>query len=285
TTEFATRLRKRGLSIVVISQSPSNIEEDIRKNCQNNFYFRIQDSKDIELIARSLGYNWYASLDYFTHHLNSLQQRQAIVKTPLFDEPFIIEAPKVELKAITKKELKAYMPKVEFSFSEDEQEFLESINTYPFISRTERKKLLGWDKKKYREVVGRLIELNVIEQVNVPLGKKRPIVLYQLKGKKPSIKHEYYVYWIIKQLTNKGLVCRAEKVGPDIQIPALSTAINVELGTSDIEKNVYTAWKDFDKVIVCSDNSEMLKGILKRIEPREGKSIFSSLIWNVPSLI
>jgi hypothetical protein len=53
-----------------------------------------------------------------------------------------------------------------------------------------RKKLLVWDKKKYREIVEKLIELNVIEQVNVPLGKKRPIVLYQLKGKKPSIKHE-----------------------------------------------------------------------------------------------
>jgi len=285
TTEFATRLRKRGLSMVIISQSPSNIEEDIRKNCQNNFYFRIQDSKDIELIARSLGYNWYTSLDYFTHYINSLQQRQAIVKTPLFDEPFIIEAPEVFLRSVSKKEIKAYMPKIEFSFNEDEQAFLESINTYPFISRTERKKLLGWDKGKYREVVERLKELNSIAQVSVPLGKKRPLVLYQLKGKKPSIKHEFYVYWIIKQLTNKGMVCRAEKIGPDIQIPALKTAINVELGTSDIEKNIRTALEQFDRVIVCSDNLKILKGILEQIKLKEGKKVFSSLIWNVPSFI
>ena len=51
TTDFATRLRKRGESLVVISQSPSNIEDDIRKNAQNIFVFRLQDEKDIRAIA------------------------------------------------------------------------------------------------------------------------------------------------------------------------------------------------------------------------------------------
>ena len=106
-----------------------------------------QDSKDIELIARSLGCNWYTSLDYFTNYLNSLKQRQAIVKTPLIDEPFIIEAPDVFLRSISKKELKAYMPKVELSFSEDEEKFLKSVSTHPFISRTEKEaSRLGQEK-------------------------------------------------------------------------------------------------------------------------------------------
>lgn len=56
TTDFATRLRKRGESLVIISQSPSNIEDDIRKNAQNVFVFRLQDPKDIRAMAGMLGY-------------------------------------------------------------------------------------------------------------------------------------------------------------------------------------------------------------------------------------
>lgn len=109
TTEFATRLRKRGQSLAIISQSPSNIEEDIRKNCQNNFFFRLQDGNDVELVARSLGYNWYTALDYFTHELANLKQRQALVKTQLVNGPFIITTPTVEC-GITDEELTHYLP-------------------------------------------------------------------------------------------------------------------------------------------------------------------------------
>ncbi|MEM3790896.1 MAG: zonular occludens toxin domain-containing protein [Thermoproteota archaeon] len=55
TTGFATRLRKRGESLVIITQSPSNIEDDIRKNAQNIFIFRLQDPRDVEVIAEMLG--------------------------------------------------------------------------------------------------------------------------------------------------------------------------------------------------------------------------------------
>ena len=50
-TDFATRLRKRGESLVVITQSPANIEEDIRENSQNMFVFRLQDPKVTRAIA------------------------------------------------------------------------------------------------------------------------------------------------------------------------------------------------------------------------------------------
>ncbi|MCP8317999.1 MAG: ATP-binding protein [archaeon] len=284
TTEFATRLRKRGLSIVIISQSPSNIEEDIRKNCQNNFYFRIQDSKDIELVARSLGYNWYTSLDYFTHYLNSLQQRQTIVKTPLIDEPFIIEAPEVGLKAIAKEEIKAYIPKVKLSFSEDEEGFLESINSFPFIPVAERRRTLGWDKRRFSDVVTKLVENGIIEKVNVPMGRGRPIVLFQLKGANPSIKHEYYVDWLVRQLAGKGYVLRlGKKLGPDIQIPSIKTAINIELGTSDIQGNISSALKEFDRVIVCSNDNSVLDKIVE-FETKEGKRLEKALVWDVPKL-
>lgn len=85
---------------------------------------------------------------------------------------------------------------------------------------TERREILGWNKEKYSEVVSRLISKGVIEKVRVPVGKGRPLVSYQLKGKRPSVKHGYYVYWIVNELVNKGLVCRVSKVGeekPDIE--------------------------------------------------------------------
>jgi len=284
TTEFATRLRKRGESLVIISQCPSNIEDDIRRNAQNNFYFRLQSPEDIKIVTGTLGYTWYDKVDYFTQFIANLKQRQAVVKTPLVEAPFIIEAPSVNLGRITKKELKQHMPKVQYDLSEEEQEFLEGMNTNPFIPMTERRKLLGWDKRKYSAVVKRLLLRDVIEKVSVPMGKSRPLVLYQLKGKKPSVKHEYYVYWIINELTNKGLVCRAEKIGPDIQIPALKTAINVELGKSDIEKNIEIALKDFDRVIICSDNKKLLKSISVPEKLREGKEVLKFLVWAVPEL-
>lgn len=38
TTDFSTRLRKRGESLVIITQSPSNIEDNIRKKLRTYSY-------------------------------------------------------------------------------------------------------------------------------------------------------------------------------------------------------------------------------------------------------
>ncbi|WP_187147542.1 hypothetical protein [Candidatus Nitrososphaera gargensis] len=45
-------------------------------------------------------------------------------------------------------------------------------------------------------------------------------------------------------MAEKGFVCRAEKVGPDIQIPSANVAINFELGSSNIYGNIPKALKD-----------------------------------------
>ena len=284
TTEFATRLRKRGESLVIISQSPSNIEDDIRRNAQNNFYFRLQSPEDIKMVTGSLGLTWYDKVDYFTQIIANLKQREAIIKTPLVEEPFIIEASEVKLDRITKKELKQCMPKIQHDFSDEEQEFFESVNVYPFIPMTERRRMLGWDKKKYSMVLRRLMDNEVIEKVRVPMGRGRPIVLYQLKGKKPSIKHEYYVYFIAKELAKKGRVLRTNKIGPDVTIPSEKVAINVELGKSNIEKNIKLALKNHNLVIICSDNKKVLKSIFLPEKMGKGKEVLKSLIWTVPDL-
>lgn len=87
TVDFATRLRKRDVGLIVISQSLSNIEDDMRKNLQNNFYFRIEDGDDIVKVAKSLGYNWWAALDHFTKKFLVMKPRECVVKTSLFENP------------------------------------------------------------------------------------------------------------------------------------------------------------------------------------------------------
>ena len=92
TTEFATRLRKRGECLVIISQSPANIEDDIRKNAQNIFIFRLQDPDDTMIASGLLGYGSSNNAnEYLSHIVSKLEQREAIVKSPMSKEPFMIE--------------------------------------------------------------------------------------------------------------------------------------------------------------------------------------------------
>jgi len=66
TTKFATRLRKGGESLAIISQSPANIEDDIRKNVQNVFIFRLQDAEDIATACSLLGYSSNTANEYLS---------------------------------------------------------------------------------------------------------------------------------------------------------------------------------------------------------------------------
>lgn len=282
TTEFATRLRKRGQSVVIISQSPSNIEDDIRKNMQANFIFRLQSSDDIKLVAGMLGYSHQLKVDHLAQRLANLNPKQTIVKVSTVNEPFIINAVDVAIDRIGKKELENYMPEQKFNYSDAENDFLESIKQHPFISMVERRSLLGWDERRYSQVVGRLANKGVIEKVRVKLGKGAPKVLYQLKSQVPGIRHEYYVHWLITKIANMGLVCRAERTGPDIQIPSLNLAINVECGKSNIHGNIPKALKKFDMVIICSDSKTVIENVSRQ---NKDSRILCALIQEVPALV
>ncbi|MBI2938372.1 MAG: ATP-binding protein [Thaumarchaeota archaeon] len=289
TTEFAARLRKRGQSLAVVTQRPSNLEPDIVANCQNVFTFKLQDAKDIDLIARSFGFNSYVSVDHFAQELTSLKQRQAIVKTQGL-EPFIMTSQNMFLSQLSAQELERYTPKVKFEMppsidaprhldDNEERLFLESISKEPFIPTRERRHLLGWDDRRYSRVVNGLSRRGEVEAVKVKLGKGKPRILYQKKGANPGIKHEFYVHWISEQLRNKGIECITSRVGPDIQ--TTRTAINVETGNSDILGNIWIALNDFSKVIVCSDDEELVKNVSREHgSPR----VLCCLCWEAPGL-
>lgn len=284
TTEFATRLRKRGECLVIVSQSPANIEDDIRKNAQNIFIFRLQDPEDTEIASGLLGYGNSNAREYLASVISRLGKREAIVKSPMRKEPFMIKSPEVIIERIKEEQLREYLPEVKVDLSEYEREFLESIREKPFIPVVERRRMLGWNKRVYSQVVKRLVEKDIIEKIGVPMGRGRPIVLYQLKGRRPSLKHDYYVYWLVEKLTEKGLVCRIARVGeakPDVQIPSLRTAINVELGKSKIEENLKKALKEFERVIICSDKEKLLEKLKKE---NKDKGALFYLVWEVPSL-
>lgn len=63
---------------------------------------------------------------------------------------------------------------------------------------------------------------------------------------------------IIERLASEVIVCKAEKVGPYVQIPETSTAINVGIRASDVKGNIRDALHSFDKVIVCSHERKLL---------------------------
>jgi len=85
TTEFATRLRKRGVSLAVITQSPTNIEDDIRKNTQNLLIFRLQDRKDVETVAGMLGHIHIDEVSYLLKRISKLKAGEALIKMALVD--------------------------------------------------------------------------------------------------------------------------------------------------------------------------------------------------------
>lgn len=280
-TNFVVLLRKRGMSTLICTQSPSNIEPDIVRNMAVSVILKLQSPDDAKLVAGLFGYTHYARVDHISRILATLKQRQAIIKAPSIDRPILISSANARFEKIEDDVLALYVPKQQFNYSEAEQQFLECVKGHPFIPVVERRAMLGWDERRYSEVVAKLVDRSIIEKQNVKLGQGRPKVLYQLKGQVPSVKHEYYVYWILTKLAEKGIICRAEKVGPDIQIPSANVAINVELGSSNIYCNIPKALKDFSVVIICSDDKAVLNDVSSKIKD---ENVLCALIQDVPSL-
>lgn len=307
-TEFATRLRKRGCGLMLITQSPSNLEPDIVKNAATKIIFRLQSEEDIRLVASSVGFSDIVEYEYLSDNLARLQRKSAIVCTDIH-EPFLAIAsdfepprfmpialpaaepplPVPEWKDKTRLETSEYSGEYNrrpahvvplgAGLSDDEELFLQSINELPFIGMAERRSRLGWDDKRYNEVVGQLTKNGTIDKVRVSLGKGGQTVLYQTTGRVPGIKHEFYVNWIIERLSKLGLTCKASRVGPDIQIPSMKLAINVEMGKSSIRSNIAKALDDFSAVIVCSDD----QGLLDKLSTNDQR-VIAALVWDVPRL-
>ena len=265
-TTYSTRGRKRNQAVMFCSQSPANLEDDIRKNVVVNFIFKLQSPDDVQLAAGLLGYTHYARVDHISRAIGNLKPKQAIVKTSSGDRPVLIDCDGSDQLKISDYLLSYFSPKAEHNHSDDEETFLNCVKDYPFITVVERRSMLGWDERTYSQTVDRLVGKGVMEKVRVPMGRGGQIVLYQLKGNVPGIKHEFYVNWIIGQLAFQGIVCRAEKIGPDIQIPASSTCINVETGSSDVRGNIRKALPQFQKVIVCSDDKKLLETLSSEIK-------------------
>jgi hypothetical protein len=170
TTDFATRLRKRGESLVIISQSPANIEDDIRKNSQNLFVFRLLDPADVKAIAGMFGYVQIDEVNYLSTMLTSMEERCAMVKTPLAPNPFIIRTLDVELPKLTEKVLIDHYSESEEVqaevLTEDEQELMQNIKENPFLNNTERALSLGWHRSRYSTVRKALRRKDLVEEIS-----------------------------------------------------------------------------------------------------------------------
>lgn len=269
-TEIATRLRKRGCGLLLITQSPSNLEPDIVKNSATKITFRLQDQQDVKLIADSAGFVDIAEYEYLSDNLVRLPKRKAIVCTSE-QEPFLVTAENLELTQFNQTtSLSEPAEQTEVLTIEepdpDENAFLDSIRNEPFLSVTERRVKLGWNYRKYVSVVDNLLKQKKIERMSVKLGRGSPKILYQEAGQVPSVRHQYYVWWIAGRLQEKGYSVKKNSIGPDIEIKDGKIAIEVELGKSNIHGNIRNDLQQFDKVIVCSDDRKLLQTLSREIK-------------------
>ncbi|MEM3112331.1 MAG: ATP-binding protein [Candidatus Anstonellales archaeon] len=278
-TEFATRLRKRGCGLVLITQSPSNIEKDIIKNTGTKIAFRLQHQEDIKIIAESSGFTDLTEYEYLADRLVRMQRKEAVVSTIGY-EPFLMNSDDFVVAGFDA-ETKEIQENLEEPAEDGEDKtFLESIVKEPFLSATERRAKLGWDDNKYTKTVDGLCQKKKIEIVRVRLGRGSPRILYQRRGTVPSVKHEFYVDWLAESLTAKGYQIRKNKDGPDIEMLDCSTVIEVELGTSNISGNMKRNIEKFSRVIVCSDDSKLIEALSAKTK---GKQILFLPVQKVPA--
>jgi SOS response regulatory protein OraA/RecX len=263
TTDFATRLRKRGESLVVISQSPANIEDDIRKNSQNMFVFRLHDPWDIKAIAGMFGCVHVDEVNYFSSMLTSLEERTALTKTPQSPFPFTIKTLDVEFPSITEEELERYLTKSEKekeeTLGEDEKELIKSIKEKPFLNNTDRALSLCWHRSRYSEVRKSLKRKGLIEEISF----KTKLRGAPSRFLKPIEKNEYgrgqfiHAFWverIFNYLKEQGLDPKKEyRIGDKIADVAYSEngeliLVEVEY-KSDWKGNIVRAAKLCDKLV------------------------------------
>lgn len=287
-TEFATRLRKRGCGLVLITQSPSNIEKDIFKNMGTKISFRLQHQEDIKLIAEAAGFMDYVEYEFISDKFVRLPRRSAIVCTS-GHEPFIMTAAEFDIATTTIVAaatvaaaaphgggVTPVMEAEEEDEEADEKVFLENIEREPFIAVRKRRSLLGWNDKRYYKIVELLIQKRKIEIEKIRIGKGAPTILYQKIGKIPSVRHQYYVSWLVEKIREKGFDVTTNILeGPDIEIPKIKTVIEVELGKSDVHFNIARNIQKFDKVIVCSDNKKLLQTL--SAQNKSDKVLFSQM--------
>ncbi len=260
-TEFATRLRKRGCGIILITQSPSNLEKDIFKNTGTKITFRLQHQEDIKLIAESVGFIDPVEIEYLSNCFVKLPNQNAIVST-IGHDPFLIISDDFQISS--------HEPEIlENSVSEpvnlphpEENLFLESIETQPFVPVRQRRKSLGWNDRKYASVVDLLLSKKKIEIQKVKLGRGAPMVLYQKPQKIPSVRHQFYVNWISQKLADcKFKTIKNIKDGPDIEIPQINSVVEIELGSSDVHYNISRNAQKYNTVVVTSDEKKLLESL------------------------
>ncbi|MDE1764954.1 MAG: DUF87 domain-containing protein [Thaumarchaeota archaeon] len=289
-TEFATRLRKRGCGLVLITQSPSNIEKDIFKNMNTKVSFRLQHQEDIKLISEAAGFMDYVEYEFLSDRFVRLPRRAAIVCTS-GHEPFVMTAAEFDAPTTTvatavatyDAAAAATEAAAEDAEEADEKTFLENIESEPFISVRKRRVSLGWNDKRYYKAVDSLTQKKKIEIEKARVGRGTPTILYQKIGKIPSVRHQYYVNWLVEKIQEKGFDVTTNILeGPDIEIPKIRTIIEVELGKSDVHSNIARNVQKFDKVIVCSDNKKLLQTL--SAQNKSDKVLFSQ-IENVPTLV
>lgn len=290
--------REFGTAFIMLFQTVGNIPNTALSNIHTTICHNLVLDDDINTMAGIL------QLDQKQKKfISQLQPGQAIVKLQSrYTKPFLVNMPLFNIirdriltdseikrqlgsfssfspvNSASKQENRSYSSFTFQDINKDDVAFLLSVLQKPFLSAASRYKDLNFYIDKANAIKKKLLNNNLISEVQIQLSQKRTIKLFHLSpmGKnilkkfnynsgykfetKGGLEHAFWVYLVKKILQNKSYEVRLEQDGIDIiaEKENEKIAIEVETGNSYPTKNILKCLQlGFKKIVSIATNKQV----------------------------
>jgi hypothetical protein len=306
-------IRKYGVGLVIIDQTPSLIPNPIFENIYSKITFSLNHKRNVTAIADAMFMDFGQS-----KYIGLLETGQAICRLMgRYNHPFLIDIPFSKSEQnISDQVIREHMadfykdytpekpqldeieplqvPTKVFTPSPLERVFLDDLLNNPFVGVDKRAKRLGLVPRDSTLIQNTLIENKIIRPVVIDrrklfeLTEQGEKIIAQLglkikKDKNQSIGHRYFVEKIKQLFKKRGWTVFKEKSDIDLvaQMGDRTVAIEVETGknkTEQIEKNVgkLVHFAAADRFIVATNENAFLKiqNIISEFNPSASLQLY-----------
>jgi hypothetical protein len=164
-----------------------------------------------------------------------------------------------------------------------------SILSHPYLSQRERRSYLNLDNSTYRNGIEELVREGRIVPVNVYTGKGRPVKLFQIRGRNPSIAHEYGVFKAEETLRSLELeVSRGRNADLEVNYGDYRIAVEIETG-SNVNAGKYMRFREaYDGLIVVCVTKKCINKARRELFDFDWCYRVSSLykiVWDLKMLV
>lgn len=236
--------RKRGVGIILVAHSVTGLGREVLQYIGNYAVFNTGGAGDPGL-QRILGSS--PDLDP-----SLLDKGEAVIKT--FTRPLPV---------------KTHIEPPRRAPSSARRALLESLRERPLLTQRERRALLGLDGSTYKRLVEELLASGEVELVEVYTGGPgRPPRILALKGRNPSVLHEYGVARAREILSGR---CRVEvngAEGPDLTVECdgVRIAVEVETGSNLVREKLRKRLQAYDGLVVVCVTRECARRARRIVE-------------------